>query len=221
MFSRSLSTSVPSRSNRKAAGAAGFTVRFYRNWPSSVISGRQARWDPATRRCRSIRSATRRPRTRGSAGRGDRSNGRSGPAIGAISGQRLRTMLAASSMVCSGVLVKSRSARNVRASRCVAIDSVRTRSIRRDERDAVHAIAQHRQREHGVDEDHPRLPDREALLLSAGQVKYRTTAIPTKPPITRSRVTRSGAQHRGGERAQLVGLERDPPARARRRKRRR
>ena len=30
MFSRSLSTSVPSRSNRNAAGAAEFTRRFYR-----------------------------------------------------------------------------------------------------------------------------------------------------------------------------------------------
>jgi hypothetical protein len=35
-------------------------------------------------------------------------------------------------MVCNGVLVKSRSARNVRASRCVAIDSVRSRNIRRE-----------------------------------------------------------------------------------------
>ena len=46
---------------------------------------------------------------------------------------------------------------------------------------------------------------------ACGSVRYRSSAIPTKPAIARLPVDEVGGEHRGGEGAQLVGLERDPP----------
>ena len=80
------------------------------------------------------------------------------------------------------------------------------------QRDAVDAVAEHRQREHRIDDDVQGSPTGNRCCCSDGSITYRSSAIATNAPIASEPRREIGRQHGRGERAELVGLKRNPHA---------